>query len=115
MPIIHIVLFEFKPSASQSQVQDVSTMMSRIVEKTRKISSRCPPQVCERMLALKDKCFHPATHENYVKSYGGGKDNSPEGLQVSQCCILRNGLPDLGRRAVANDMSDAREDSRTHL
>jgi len=59
MPIIHIVLFEFKPSASQSQVQDV----------------------CERMLALKDKCFHPATHENYVKSYGGGKDNSPERLQ----------------------------------
>ncbi|KAF1821034.1 uncharacterized protein K489DRAFT_382076 [Dissoconium aciculare CBS 342.82] len=59
MPIVHIVLFEFKPGTSQAQVNDV----------------------CGRMLALKDKCLHPTTNETYVKSHGGGKDISPEGLQ----------------------------------
>lgn len=34
------------------------------------------------MLALSEKCLHPNTKQAYVKSYGGGRDNSPEGLQV---------------------------------
>ena len=34
------------------------------------------------MLALQDKCIHPTTQQAYVKSYGGGRDTSPEGLQV---------------------------------
>ena len=34
------------------------------------------------MLALKDKCIHPTSKQPYVKSYGGGRDTSPEGLQV---------------------------------
>ncbi|KAK4507093.1 hypothetical protein PRZ48_000827 [Zasmidium cellare] len=59
MPIIHIVLFEFKPSTNHAQVEDV----------------------CKRMLALQDKCVHPQTNKPYVKSYGGGRDTSPEGLQ----------------------------------
>ena len=71
-------------------------------------------QVCERMLALKDKCFHPATHEKYVKSYGGGKDNSPEGLQVSQCCVLSNKFPEFSRHAMTNGAVVARADLRMH-
>ena len=39
-------------------------------------------QTCKRMLALKDNCLHPTTKKTYVKSYGGGRDNSPEGHQV---------------------------------
>ncbi|KXL41944.1 hypothetical protein M433DRAFT_150247 [Acidomyces richmondensis BFW] len=60
MPIMHIVLFEFKPNVTHAQVEDV----------------------CTRMLALAQTCLHPATKQPYVTSYGGGRDNSPEGLQV---------------------------------
>lgn len=35
------------------------------------------------MLALKDNCIHPETKQPYVKTGKGGKDNSPEGKQVS--------------------------------
>lgn len=35
------------------------------------------------MLALKDNCIHPETKQPYVKTGKGGKDNSPEGRQVS--------------------------------
>lgn len=35
------------------------------------------------MLALKDKCVHPESKQPYVKTGKGGKDNSPEGHQVS--------------------------------
>ena len=40
-------------------------------------------QVCERMLALKDKCLHPTTSTPYVKMAIGGTENSPEGIAVS--------------------------------
>lgn len=40
-------------------------------------------QVCDRMLALKEKCLHPTTNKPYVKMAVGGKDNSPEGMAVS--------------------------------
>ncbi|EMC95220.1 hypothetical protein BAUCODRAFT_72787 [Baudoinia panamericana UAMH 10762] len=59
MPIIHIVLFEFKPTVSHAQVEDA----------------------CKRMLALSEKCIHPTTNQRYVTGHGGGRDNSPEGLQ----------------------------------
>jgi hypothetical protein len=36
------------------------------------------------MLALREKCIHPTTQKTYVKSSVGGKDNSPEGHQVSK-------------------------------
>lgn len=41
------------------------------------------PKACERMLALKDNCVHPTSQQPYIKSASGGKDNSPEGIQVS--------------------------------
>lgn len=34
------------------------------------------------MLALPEKCLHPQSNEPYVKGHGGGRDTSPEGLQV---------------------------------
>ncbi|KAF2096717.1 hypothetical protein NA57DRAFT_78313 [Rhizodiscina lignyota] len=59
MPIVHIVLFEFKPTTHHTEIQDA----------------------CARMLALKDKCLHPTSKALYVKSMVGGRDNSPEGHQ----------------------------------
>ncbi|KAK0290933.1 hypothetical protein LTR35_001654 [Friedmanniomyces endolithicus] len=59
MPIIHIVLFEFKPTIDREQIAEA----------------------CKAMLALPQKCLHPQSHQPYVKGYGGGRDTSPEGLQ----------------------------------
>lgn len=42
-------------------------------------------KVCSRMLALKDKCVHPTSQQQYIKSVAGGADNSPEEIQV---CIF---------------------------
>lgn len=39
-------------------------------------------QLCEDMIALKDKCIHPRTQKPYIIRSSGGIDNSPEGLQV---------------------------------
>ncbi|KAH7317313.1 stress responsive A/B barrel domain-containing protein [Rhexocercosporidium sp. MPI-PUGE-AT-0058] len=58
MGIIHIVMFEFKAEVTAEEITDV----------------------CNRMLALKDKCVHPTTNTPYVKMAIGGKDNSPEGI-----------------------------------
>lgn len=41
------------------------------------------------MLALKDTCVHPQTNKPYMKSYGGGKNNSPEGAAVSHTIIYQ--------------------------
>ncbi|EAU38715.1 conserved hypothetical protein [Aspergillus terreus NIH2624] len=59
MPLTHIVLFQFKADTPPEVVKDV----------------------CSRMLALKDKCIHPASQKPYIKSSSGGVDNSPEGMQ----------------------------------
>jgi hypothetical protein len=36
------------------------------------------------MVGLADKCMHPTRNEPYMKSHGGGRDNSPEGQQVAR-------------------------------
>ncbi|KAF2843307.1 hypothetical protein M501DRAFT_76884 [Patellaria atrata CBS 101060] len=59
MGITHIVLFQFKPSASSEAIQDVSA----------------------RMLALKDGCVHPVSRRPYIRSASGGTDNSIENIQ----------------------------------
>ncbi|KAI4861127.1 stress responsive A/B barrel domain protein [Hypoxylon rubiginosum] len=59
MTIYHIVLFKFKDLVPAEEDKDA----------------------CNRMLALSTKCLHPTTKKTYVKILGGGKDNSPEGLQ----------------------------------
>lgn len=35
------------------------------------------------MLSLKDRCLHAKTDKPYIASSSGGKDNSPEGAQVT--------------------------------
>jgi hypothetical protein len=40
-------------------------------------------KICDRMIGLKDTCIHPQTQKPYMRSYGGGKNNSPEGAAVS--------------------------------
>lgn len=35
------------------------------------------------MMALRTACVNPSSLQPYIKSLTGGKDNSPEGLQVS--------------------------------
>ncbi|KAK5136054.1 hypothetical protein LTR08_004308 [Meristemomyces frigidus] len=59
MPILHIVLFEFKPTTTHAQVEEA----------------------CKNMMALPEICTHPTTKARYVKTHGGGRDTSPEGLQ----------------------------------
>ncbi|PSN63533.1 dabb-domain-containing protein [Corynespora cassiicola Philippines] len=57
MAIVHIVLFEWKPTVTQEQVE----------------------QACNRMLAFRETCLHPTTKKPYLKSCSGGRNNSPEG------------------------------------
>ncbi|TVY19039.1 hypothetical protein LARI1_G002055 [Lachnellula arida] len=59
-PIVHIVLFEFKPTTEGAVIHDV----------------------CKRMLALRENCIHPTTKKPYILDSSGGRDNSPEGHQV---------------------------------
>jgi len=59
MAIVHIVLFEFKPSTEMEVIHDV----------------------CRRMLALRQNCIHPTTKKTYILDSTGGRDNSPEGHQ----------------------------------
>jgi hypothetical protein len=59
MAIIHVVQFQFKPTASPEVVKDT----------------------CTRMLNLRENCIHPTTQKTYIKASAGGKDNSIEGLQ----------------------------------
>ncbi|KAK4221162.1 dabb-domain-containing protein [Podospora fimiseda] len=59
MPVVHTVLFQFKADATPEEAK----------------------AACDRFLALKDSCVHPASNTPYIKSLKGGKDNSTEGLQ----------------------------------
>ncbi|PVH94127.1 hypothetical protein DM02DRAFT_573372 [Periconia macrospinosa] len=55
----HIVLFQFKKSASSFHIKEITS----------------------KMLALKKSCINPTTNRPYIKSITGGKDNSKENLQ----------------------------------
>jgi hypothetical protein len=39
------------------------------------------------MLALSEKCIHPTSQKPYIKSFSGGKNNSPEGYAVNRPSI----------------------------
>jgi len=58
MGITHVVLFEWKSTASPEQINEA----------------------CKRMLALGQKCLHPTSQKPYIKSFTGGKQNSSEGF-----------------------------------
>ncbi|KAI1340639.1 stress responsive A/B barrel domain protein [Xylariaceae sp. FL0016] len=58
MAIYHVVMFQFKSLVPPDEVQ----------------------AACDRMLALGDKCMRPTTQKPYVKTLGGGRENSPEGM-----------------------------------
>lgn len=45
-------------------------------------------QACTDMLGLGEQCLHPSTGKPYIKSASGGKDNSPEGAQVSRSMLI---------------------------
>ncbi|KAL2265548.1 hypothetical protein VTJ83DRAFT_6648 [Remersonia thermophila] len=64
MSVIHVVLFQFK---SDARPEDVKA-------------------ACDRFLALKTNCVHPTSKTPYILSLRGGRDNSPEDLQ------MQNGL-----------------------
>ncbi|KAF4637589.1 hypothetical protein G7Y89_g503 [Cudoniella acicularis] len=59
MTLVHIVLFEFKPTIEREAIQDA----------------------CKRMLALRQNCIHPTSKKPYILDSSGGRDNSPEGRQ----------------------------------
>ena len=39
-------------------------------------------QVLSNFLGLQERCIHPETQKPYIRQVSGGRDNSPEGLQV---------------------------------
>lgn len=77
MTIIHIVLFEWKSSATPEKIEEVC-----LVLKSWYHTITNAIQACNRMLALNDKCIHPTSQKPYIKSFSGGKNNSPEGQAV---------------------------------
>jgi hypothetical protein len=99
MPIVHIVLFEFKPSVESEVIQDVSLQRwwvqagSSITEPrsiqnifkrmTRAVADELhSAQVCRRMISLRQQCINPTTKKPYILDSTGGRDHSPEGHQV---------------------------------
>lgn len=96
MPIVHIVLFKFKENTDPAVVKDVSGASSMFVVRDK--YSRQRAQICSRMLGLKDTCIHPETNKPYLKSYGGGSNNSPEGAAV-RAFNMRNRVTPLTRTA----------------
>ena len=58
--MIHTVQFAFKPSLTAAKIAELGAAF----------------------LSLKDKCLDPDTKRPYILSLTGGRDNSPEGLQV---------------------------------
>lgn len=81
MGIFHIVMFGIDPSAQAADVQDVSLLHFLV---TGRLRLRMQTQICDQMLALKDKCVHPETKKPYIKTAMGGKENSPEPHSVRQ-------------------------------
>ncbi|KAL4959271.1 Dabb family protein [Aspergillus stella-maris] len=59
MAVTHIVLYRFKPGLSPETIA----------------------QACQRVIDLGQKCVHPATRQPYIKSFRGGRNNSPEGCE----------------------------------
>lgn len=58
--VTHIVLFQFKSDADAEAIN----------------------QATSGFMALKDSCTSPNSQHAYIRSITGGKDHSPEGLQV---------------------------------
>lgn len=83
MGIFHIVMFAVDSSAQAADVQDVSLLNSRN-HRWMQVTEDTHKQLCNQMLALKDKCMHPETKKPYIKTAMGGKENSPENLSVRQ-------------------------------
>lgn len=72
MPILHLVLFRFKLDNNNPAITSD--------EQNQQITS-----ACNSFLELKEKCVNPETMEPYLLDVRGGKDCSPEGIQV---CFL---------------------------
>lgn len=79
MAIIHIVLFEWKSTAKQEQIEEVNVAPPSYYTFSN-ISINI--QACKSMLALEQKCIHPTSQQPYIKSFSGGRNNSPEGQAV---------------------------------
>jgi hypothetical protein len=80
MGLTHIVLFQFKSSASPEAISDVCgphALSCRLILMKLSLS-----KISQRMLALKDSCIHPTSNKPYIVSASGGIDDSPEGIQV---------------------------------
>lgn len=82
--VTHTVLFQFKEDADPQAVRDVRLPYRlHLIVPTADIGHDAWEQVCDRMMALRAACVNPSTLQPYIKSLTGGRDNSPEGLQVS--------------------------------
>lgn len=57
------------------------------------------------MVGLAEKCVHPTSNKPYVKSHGGGRDNSPEGQQVVVASLAIVQTDDLADTSVIRALS----------
>jgi hypothetical protein len=64
-----------------------------------------PSQVCKQMLGLKEKCMHPTKNTEYIKTSIGGRDNSPENLQVHGFIFFSGTIRSLGTSAESTGHS----------
>jgi len=80
MTVVHIVQFRFKDGTSAEAVSEVSCLALFIGLVL--MAGLTATQACAHMVSLKETCMHPQSNKPYITSLSGGKDNSPEGLQV---------------------------------
>ena len=88
MTVVHIVQFRFKDGTSPEAVSKVSCLGCRSLvlffhgRAHTNANLAYAVQACAHILSLKETCMHPQSNKPYITSLTGGKDNSPEGLQV---------------------------------
>ncbi|KAL4936808.1 hypothetical protein BDV06DRAFT_216369 [Aspergillus oleicola] len=59
MAVTHVVLYRFKSGLKPEAIE----------------------LACQRVINLGQKCIHPVTKQSYIKSFRGGRNNSPEGFE----------------------------------
>ena len=86
MSVTHTVLFQFKSDLPDSEVREVGrphpTSRPHAHAHAHAHAHFPASKACGRFLALQESCIHPTSNAQYILSLKGGRDNSPEGLQV---------------------------------
>ncbi|KAJ6031568.1 hypothetical protein N7540_002300 [Penicillium herquei] len=69
MPVSHVLLCRFKDGTSNDKIEEPKLLSTDAVK------------ACCQIIGLKDNYIMPQTGKTYIKSFVGGKDDSPENAQ----------------------------------